>query len=212
MKTRLLLIRHGQSVGNHKKIFQGHMDLSLSELGKEQALRVAKHLSTLRPDAIYSSDLKRALDTAAPTAAFWHMPIHKREGLREIDSGDWSGLPHATIAERYADSWKSFRFGDDPDRIRCDGGESVAELAERATREILLLGERHAGETVFVFTHATTIRALVYRLGYHPQFCKIPAPTNASVSEFSYEHGVLTLIAYSQDQHMATLSSGSVLE
>lgn len=212
MKTRLLLIRHGQSEGNRKRIFLGHTDLSLSELGKEQAQRLAKHLSTLRPDAVYSSDLRRAVETAEPTAKLWSMPIHKRAGLREIDSGDWSGLPYATIKEQYPDSWERFCYGTDPHLIRCDGGESVAELTERFAAEILLLGARHEGETVFVFTHATAIRALAHRLGYHPHFCKILSPTNASVSEFIYENGTLTLTSFSKDEHMQELSSGSVLE
>jgi len=212
VKTRLLLVRHGQSEGNRRKIFLGHTDLSLSALGKAQAKAAAEYLSAFPPAAIYSSDLRRAVETAEPTAALHGLPIQTRRALREIDCGLWSGKPYDVIRETHKESWESFLKPLDPHLIRCAGGESVAEMAERFSREILRLGAQHEGKTVFVFTHATVIRALALRCGYRSYFCDVPGPTNASVSEFIYENNTLTLKEYGRDGHMEGISSGSHLE
>jgi len=206
MKTKLYLVRHGQSEGNLKKSFLGHTDLDLTDLGRLQAQKTAEYLTTVRPDAIYSSDLKRAANTALPTADYWKMPIQRREELREIFAGKWENLTFAHIEETYPSSWRCWI--DDLDHARCDGGESVMELQKRFSKEILRLGEKHLGETVFVFSHATPIRSLAAFCGYRPTIREVPWPNNASVSEFCYENGALSLVRYSFDDFMGDLSTG----
>lgn len=92
--TTVLLIRHGQSVTNVTQVFTGHYDVPLSPLGQEQARRTAAYLQkNFRIDAIYASDLMRAMQTAQPTAAAFGLPICPEPDLREICAGRWERMP-----------------------------------------------------------------------------------------------------------------------
>ena len=93
MKTTLILVRHGNSVTNVTNTFAGSLDAELNEMGNKQARLTAEYLKKFKIDKIYSSDLKRAYNTAVPIAEFHNMKIEKNEGLRELFAGDWlSGL------------------------------------------------------------------------------------------------------------------------
>ena len=91
MSTRLYLIRHGESEANKIDAFAGHSQFNLTEQGRAQAQKAAEYLSTLQVDAIYSSDLPRAYQTAEPTAKRLGMEIITSKQLREIDAGEWEG-------------------------------------------------------------------------------------------------------------------------
>src|SRR5688500_1044189 len=95
--TELWLIRHGESEGNRAGLLQGQRDYPLSARGRQQAQRLAERLGTVRFDALYSSDLTRALDTARAVSATIGLPVTLDPGLREIDYGAWSGLTPAEI-------------------------------------------------------------------------------------------------------------------
>ena len=91
MSTHLYLIRHGESEANKIDAFAGHSQFNLTAQGRAQAEKAAEYLSTLHVDAIYSSDLPRAFQTAQPTAERLGMTVVKREQLREIEAGEWEG-------------------------------------------------------------------------------------------------------------------------
>ena len=98
--VHLIIVRHGNSVGNFKRIFIGQTDWGLSELGEEQVKRTTEYLKQFKIDKIYSSDLCRAYDTVLPTAEHLGLEIHKMEGLREIYAGEWEQKPFTEIAEK----------------------------------------------------------------------------------------------------------------
>ena len=87
-ETKIIIIRHGESLANAKRIYLGHTDWDLSEKGKEQARQVAEYLSDEKIDVIYSSDLIRAYNTALPHAQRRGMKIIKSRGLREVYLGE----------------------------------------------------------------------------------------------------------------------------
>ena len=89
--TRIYLIRHGESIGNAKRMYLGHTNLGLSELGHRQAEITAEFLKNVDFSVIYSSDLQRALETAAPHAKIRGMELILRRDLREINVGEWEG-------------------------------------------------------------------------------------------------------------------------
>jgi probable phosphoglycerate mutase len=100
MSTRVLLVRHGQSEWNALGRWQGQADPPLNEVGRAQAISAARSLGSL--DAIFSSDLQRALETAAIISGELGIgPVVVEPALRERDAGDWSGLTRAEIEERY---------------------------------------------------------------------------------------------------------------
>jgi probable phosphoglycerate mutase len=96
-----VLWRHGQTTWNFEHRFQGQSDIPLDATGEAQADLAARRLATLRPDAVYSSDLSRAQQTAAPLARLTGLPVTLDKDLRERFGGDWEGLSDTEIRERY---------------------------------------------------------------------------------------------------------------
>ena len=96
-----MLWRHGQTTWNVEHRYQGQTDIPLDDAGVAQAEQAARRLATLRPDALFSSDLARAQQTAAPLAKLTGLPVTLDKDLRERYGGDWEGLSDAVIRERY---------------------------------------------------------------------------------------------------------------
>jgi broad specificity phosphatase PhoE len=160
--TKVLLVRHGATEWNHTKRAQGHADIELDEEGRQQARHVANELAGYDIAAVYSSDLKRALDTAAPIAAAHRVGVTADPAFREIDQGEWEGLHVDEIRRRWPELWG-------PARHYCarPGGESPQEVRERALAGLARVAARHPGATVVVVSHGGTIRWLsAEALGY----------------------------------------------
>jgi probable phosphoglycerate mutase len=156
--ARLLLIRHAEvDEAMQKRIF-GRLDVELSDAGRERAERLAGTLAAEPIAAVYSSPLRRALDTAAPLTRELGLEPIVVDDLRELDFGDLEGLTLAEIEERFPDvvAWMTA-----PAAVAFPGGESVAALQERTVRAVRGIAELHAGETVAVFAHAVVIRAVL---------------------------------------------------
>lgn len=207
MSTTLYLIRHGESEGNRRRAFLGHWDLPLTEKGREQAQRTAAFLADQKPDVIYSSDLLRAYQTAEATATLLGMPIGKEPLLREIFAGEWENLLFDDIMKTYPESYRVWQ--EDIGNARPNGGESVLELQRRVTEVITRLAEKHDNQTMFLFTHATSIRVFTaHVLGKsQEEIGEIPWASNASVSIFSYDGSKFTLIEYGKDDFMGDVST-----
>ena len=134
---RVILWRHGQTLWNVERRFQGTTDVALTETGIAQARRAARLLASLEPDAIVASDLRRAADTAAELAALTGLEIAHDEGLRETYAGDWQGLTHEEIIARHGEQYAAWKRGEP---VRRGGGELETEVADRAAPVVL----RHA--------------------------------------------------------------------
>lgn len=201
-KTKLYLIRHGESQANERDVFLGHTDLDLTARGKLQAQTTANYLKNFAVDKIYSSDLLRAYHTAKATADLLQMPIIKDVGLREIYCGAWENQPFALLVEQYPNSYGLWMH--DIDNAYPDDGESVVELQNRVIKTIEKIAKENIGKTVLIFSHATPIRCFVA----HCQKMKmkdIPWASNASVTEIDYENHSFNLIAYSKDDFLGDI-------
>lgn len=157
--TRLLLVRHGETVWNYTSRYQGHTDIELSEKGREQAWLLAKRLKKEKIKAVYSSDLKRAYETASILASPHNLPVKVTKELREINFGVWEGLTYQEIMEQYkelASEWYQH-----PGKIRIPGGENFKDLKERAYNKILELAHQNDPGTIIVVAHGGTIRAII---------------------------------------------------
>ena len=153
--TAVLLVRHGATEWNHTKRAQGHADIELSEDGRRQAAHVASEFAGLDIAAVYSSDLRRALDTAGAIAAAHDLEVVADADFREIDQGEWEGLPIDEIKRRWPELWGPARhFTQRP------GGESPQQVRARALAALRRVVEAHPGETVVIVTHGGTIRWL----------------------------------------------------
>ena len=152
------LVRHGETDWNREGRWQGHSDVPLNPAGREQALRLARRLAEegLRFDALYSSDLSRAWDTAVAVGGALGLQPRAAPALREIDLGAWAGKTHADIAAEYPDQWRKLHRNEDFPR---GGGETFAAFQARVMGWLDGAAERHAGGRICAVTHGGWIRA-----------------------------------------------------
>ena len=206
LTARIWLIRHGQSVWNAGGRWQGQADPPLSELGQVQAERMAGRLAVLKPACVYTSDLRRCRETAAPLGRALGLDPIPRADLREIDIGSWSGLTRAEIELAYPDEWARWRAGED---FKRGGGESFADLATRATAALAELLAASDGANFAVVTHGGWIRCLVASA---PGLATPLTPTlggagNASISTLRAFDGGLRLEGFNDAGHLDGLGS-----
>ena len=163
--TRVLLIRHGETSWNREGRWQGHTDVPLSDEGVRQAQALADAFRSYASaiPVVYSSDLRRARDTALLVgAAIGIVPVLDPV-WREMDVGRWSGLSRDEIQGCYPDEWARILSGEDLVR---GGGETFGQFFARIIGALDSLSRRHDGETVAVVTHGGVIRAaLLHALG-----------------------------------------------
>lgn len=158
--TRLCLIRHGETDWNVEKRIQGHTDVALNATGRTQALAMAFTAAHQRFEAIYSSDLARALATAEALAAREALSVRTLPALRERHYGCFQGLTAAEAAARHPELHARY-LARDP-AVDFDGGESLTAFADRVAGAIAWLGRHHPGGTVAAVCHSGVLD-IVYR-------------------------------------------------
>ena len=206
MKTRLLLIRHGQSVSNLNEKFAGTTDVQLTDLGKMQGKCTGEFLKNEKIDVVYSSMLTRAYETACYTAIHHNLTVIKDAGVNEICGGLWEGLTYPEIKESFpkqCNAWHT-NIG----RCHCEEGESVAEVSQRVYSAIERIAIKHQGQTVAIGTHGMAIRAFILAvmgLSLDEMHHKTKWASNASVTYLEYEDGKFTLLNYGADGHLDKL-------
>ena len=208
--TKIIVVRHAQSLANEKGIFIGHMDMDLSELGKKQAELLGKYLldKTFPIDVIYSSDLLRPYHTVKPYAEAVGKEIIKDKELREIYAGKWEGNRFDELTELFPASYPIWRS--DIGKCQCDGGESVAELYDRINSAIDRIAEENDGKCVLIATHATPLRCLMARAtGVGCDGMKdIKWCENTGINIFEYSRGALEASELYISEHLGEMRSG----
>lgn len=150
----ILLVRHAESTWNAEGRWQGWGDPPLSDRGRAQAEALARRLEGTAPEAIVSSDLARAAETARALGAVLGVALRFDPRLRERDLGRWSGLTEDEIVARYGDELARFRTRDP--ELRPGGGESRIAFAARVAPALGELGR--AGSRLIVVTHLGVVR------------------------------------------------------
>jgi broad specificity phosphatase PhoE len=156
--TTILLARHGETEWNREGRWQGWADPPLNDTGRAQARDLAASLSRTPFDAVYSSDLRRAHETAEIVAAPHGVPVVVDRDLREIDIGSWSGLTRGEIEERF------------PDGRRPDG-ETREQHAARVLAAVERIARGNPDGRILIVTHGGTLRTLHGHVSdepYHP--------------------------------------------
>lgn len=201
--TELLLVRHGASEpirpGQRFPIVDGHGDPELAPEGREQAAAVARRLATDRVDAIYTSGLRRTVQTAAPLAALLALEPRVAPGLREVRLGEWEGglfrqMVHENgpVAQRL---WAEERWDVIP------GAEGNDELRSRVTKALEEIVGAHPGGRVVVVAHGGVIGAALAAATSSRPFAFIGAD-NCSVSHLLAIGGAWVLRRFNDTAHL----------
>ncbi len=206
MKTELLIIRHGQSMGNVNHIFCGYTDVPLSETGKIQAEQTGEFLKNTKIDAVYSSDLQRAFYTGEAIARRQGLKVTKNEAFREINAGQWENMHRDVIEAKYPEMWHTWRT--DLGRVQCPDGESTFDVQTRFYNEALRIAKEHIGQRICITTHAMALRSFCARLLALKidEFDKLAWPSNASITYVELVKGKLVLKEYSNDEHLTDVT------
>jgi broad specificity phosphatase PhoE len=165
----LLLARHGETDWNRERRWQGHADVALNDRGREQARALAQRLVGEHFDAIYSSDLSRAHETARIIAEQLRMTVTTDPGLREIDVGSWSGLTPDDVATRF------------PGMTAHDGETAEQHLA-RVLAAFTRIGSAHCGRRILVVSHGKTLRVIRRHAAGYP----VPPMDNCETASLSF--------------------------
>jgi broad specificity phosphatase PhoE len=189
--TIILLARHGQSDWNAARRWQGHADRPLTEKGRIQAKALAARLAHIELHAVYSSDLRRAAETAAEVARAQALQVIGLPELREVDVGSWSGLTRAEAEDRFPQGFARWRAG----YPGWEDGESYEAMTERVLGTVLHIAREHEGDRVLVVGHAGPIRAVhatALGLDVHAYRRLRPVEPNARLSAVCHVDGALT--------------------
>jgi len=154
LSRRVLLLRHGRTVWNAERRFQGQADPPLDEVGRSQARQVSALIAALRPGVVVSSDLLRATQTAAPLGDVAGLPVSLDMRFRERSLGHWEGLTRDDVQVRYPDEYADWVAGQD---VRGRGAETREDVAKRALAAFYDLPDV---EVAVVVTHSATAMSL----------------------------------------------------
>jgi broad specificity phosphatase PhoE len=157
LPTRLFLIRHAEVEPRYHRTFGGRIDMNLSGLGREQAVRLARYLERHTFHAVYASPMKRVQQTLAPFAGNGHPRPQILDSLREVDFGDWTGLVWEAVEERFGVS--PYEWLVELHHARMPNAETGAQLCERLAPVLRMITTNHSGQTVAVWCHGGVIRA-----------------------------------------------------
>lgn len=157
--TEIIIIRHGETEWNKTGRFQGHSDVPLSAEGRTQAAALGKNLIVDHVDAIYASDLTRAMETAAPLAARFGLPVISDPQLRELNFGAWEGRNFNDVNAENPNAMKNFYT--DPEQADIPESEPFPEFQRRVAGRVREIVAHERGKRVVIVSHGASIRILL---------------------------------------------------
>ncbi len=202
--TELVIVRHGEAIGNVREEFHGQSNTDITEKGALQAKETGLFLKNYEFDAVYSSDIKRAMSTARHIISGKNLEIIPDKGLREIYAGKWELMKYTDIAEQYP---KEYRLWHEKiDECICPGGESVSHLRDRIKETLDRIASENDGKRVLITTHATPLRVM-YSVWNGLPLSVITSTkwvSNASITVVRYDNnGSYELVLYGESEHLA---------
>ncbi len=201
--TRIILARHGETEWNAGEVFRGRRDVGLNEVGIEQAELLGDYLADVTIEAVYSSPLMRALDTAQRIASRHKLDVRAAEGLVDFDFGAWEGLTHPEVKDTCGALYETWLK--EPHLVQMPSGERLDDVRQRA-RGVLdgVLSER--GGTVVLVSHRVVGKVLICAmLGLdNSRFWDIRLDLGA-ITVFDHEDGRSILIKHNDTCHLRNM-------
>lgn len=180
--TTVILVRHGETEWNRTDRFRGRADMELNEAGHLQAQAIARRLTAFTVVAVYSSPLKRALDTARPIAKLFGLEVVFLEGIIDIDYGQWQGLSPEEAQQQYPEAYGAWLS--EPRLARIPGGETLEGVRERALAALQQTVQQHQGETVVLVSHKVVCKVLM---------CAVLGLDNSHFWQIEQDNGAIDL-------------------
>lgn len=198
---RLYLVRHGQTIWNSQRRMQGWENSDLTEKGIYEAKSLGRRLEDIEFDAVYSSPIGRALETAEYITGLHRDQIIKKDGFKEMAFGKWEGLEFDKLEGedriQYNNLWN------DPESYESIGGENFQEVVQRLEKDLYEIINRHQGEEILLVSHGVLIRiltSLILRKEKLKNLWEGPVTPNTS----------LTIIEFDQDGNHSFIIEGDI--
>lgn len=201
--TQIYLIRHGETASNKENRMQGWLDTDLSEAGLQQSAMLGQRFRELPVDAVYSSDLRRAMRTAQAICDAKNLPLQTDSGLRELNLGDWAGRTMDEIAEKYPENLALYRTASH--LWTAPNGENYDQLRQRMDEAIKRIVAKHPGQSVAVVSHGGGIKMLLamYKGFSVADSTAEPIPTNTAITLLAFDSQGVQILYQGDATHLA---------
>ena len=200
---KIYLVRHAESTGNISPSFNGQKDVPLSENGRQQAILLGEFFKNLKLDRIYTSTLKRTIETADLALSGKRESFISLDSIREINGGDWEGRNYDDIYELWGDEFRKWR--ETPHKAQPPNGENIYDVFDRVVDTLeKIVSENENESTVAVFAHGAVIKTIIAFIRFLPlsSLTEIAWYENSSVTEIIYEDGKYSLGFYDNHDHL----------
>ena len=201
----IYFVRHGQTIWNVEKRFQGLSDSPLTELGITQAKLLGEKLKDIKFDKFYSTSLKRAYDTANYIKGNRKQKVEIFDDFVEISMGDMEGIKQEDFKKLYPEQVKNFFFNQLEYNPSSFGGESFLEVRERVIRGLNKFIELNKNyERVLVVSHGATLKTLLHYISGKDisTLSDEVIPKNTSYTIVKYENGKFEITDFSNTSHL----------
>lgn len=203
MKTKVILVRHGETNWNKARKFQGMTDIPLNELGKTQATYAREALRDVHINAAYASPLQRAVETAQIILESHETDLIIENELHEQNAGDWEGLTAQEIEERFPGQHDIWTYK--PTEVRIQNGERFQDVQTRATAAFWEIARNNPGETVLIVAHMvclSTILLGIAGISIDEIWDRPLSNAGYSVVEVDINKDKATIIEWNHDEHI----------
>lgn len=203
--VKILIVRHGHSLGNEQNLITGLYDCDLSTTGCNQSKLLCDFIvKNIKVDAFYSSDLIRAVNTIKPAADTLGLPVSLEPDFRELGVGIWDGMPFDDIPKLYPEEFEAWT-NKEPN-FAPEGGETWENLVKRSTKRLSELAAQNEGKTIMISTHGGVIKVLLeYFTGASQN--DLEWVSNASITELWYEDDKFEIKRVSFDDYLGILTT-----
>ena len=206
MTTSVYLVRHGQTAWNKEEVFRGRTDIPLNETGLREAELAGEYFKRFELDAIYSSPLSRAFQTAQKIARFHPIEVHPLDGLIDMSFGSWEG--HALKEVEEMDGERYQQWKEEPHLVKFPGGETLDEVRGRAMAALETVVGKYPEKTVALVSHRVINKVLLCAiLGLdNSHFWQIAQGTTA-INLIQYRNGKYILSLMNETCHLRPLQA-----
>ena len=201
---RIYFVRHGETVWNTLKIFQGRSNSPLTELGVEQAKKLSQHLKDIDFKKVYSSPQDRALQTTKLLLGDKNMEITTIDEFQEINMGKVEGIPREEFEKNYPIEYHNFWNNAMDYNPSAYNGESYEEILDRVKLGLERLVKENNNGNILVISHGVTLKAIFNIINEKgiDEFSKQPVPENTSTTIVEYDSNGFKIIKFSDTEHL----------